>query len=119
MSTDRTMVRNAVPSCISIAASAFFCSDASDAFAALNTTLPLERTVFTSEKPAASKACCSSGIFAFMGMTPLRKAAYRGMGSKGARGARGPQGPQGANCSSLEDLEDLEDLEHLSSAVTA
>ena len=42
---------------------------------ALNTTLPLERTVITSVKPAASKARFSSGILAFMGLTARRNAA--------------------------------------------
>jgi len=40
----------------------------------LNTTLPLPSTVVTSTKPPASKACFSSGIFAFSGPTPRRKA---------------------------------------------
>src|SRR2546427_2844869 len=50
-------------------------SDGSHARRALNTTFPLERMVFTSVKPADSKACFSSGIFAFIGVTPRRKAA--------------------------------------------
>src|SRR5882672_8714654 len=77
-SNERTMVRNERPSCFFIAASALPSSDASVP-RALNTTLPLERTVFTSAKPAASKHFFSSGIFAFIGLTPRRNAAYRGM----------------------------------------
>jgi hypothetical protein len=46
---------------------------------ASNTTLPLESTVFTPVKPAASKQRFSSGILAFMGLTPRRKATYRAM----------------------------------------
>ena len=58
-----------------MAASALRSSDASEAARALNTTLPLERMVLTSVKPAAAKHCFSSGIFAFIGLTPRRKAA--------------------------------------------
>jgi hypothetical protein len=36
--------------------------------------------------PAASNATFRSGIFAFIGLTPRRKAAYRGMGRKISRG---------------------------------
>ena len=42
--------------------------------AALNTTLPLASTVFTSRKPAFSKQRASSGILAFMGLTPRSSA---------------------------------------------
>ena len=69
------MVRNARPSCFFIAASTLRSSDASDEARALKTTLPLKRTVFTSVKPAASKHLFSSGIFAFIGLTPRRNAA--------------------------------------------
>lgn len=41
---------------------------------ASKTTLPLASTVRTALKPAASKQARSSGIFAFMGLTPRRKA---------------------------------------------
>jgi hypothetical protein len=41
---------------------------------ALNATLPLASTVLTSVKPAASKQRLSSDIFAFIGLTPRRKA---------------------------------------------
>jgi hypothetical protein len=71
----RTMVRNVRPSCFSIAASTLRSSDTSDDARALNTTLPLESSVFTSVKPAASKHLFSSGIFAFIGLTPRRNAA--------------------------------------------
>jgi hypothetical protein len=39
------------------------------------TAFPLPRTVFTFEKPAASKHFLSSDIFAFSGLMPRRKAA--------------------------------------------
>jgi len=42
---------------------------------ALKTTLPLERTVATSVKPARSKERFTAGIFAFIGLTPRRNAA--------------------------------------------
>lgn len=71
----RTMVKNARPRRRIIAASACCSSAASAAREALNTTLPLERTVFTSVKPAASKAARSSAILAFMGITPRSRAA--------------------------------------------
>ena len=41
---------------------------------ALNATLPLDSKVFTSVKPAASNARLSSGILAFIGLTPRRRA---------------------------------------------
>ena len=69
------MVRNALPRCFFIAASILFWSAASDDAPALKTTLPLERSVFTSRKPAASKHFFTSGIFAFIGLTPRRNAA--------------------------------------------
>ena len=40
----------------------------------LNATFPLDSSVFTSVKPALSKQRLSSGIFAFIGLTPRRKA---------------------------------------------
>jgi hypothetical protein len=58
-----------------MAASAFFSSLASLVGAALNTTLPLPSTVCTSLKPASSKHRFSSGILAFMGLTPRKNAA--------------------------------------------
>ena len=58
-----------------MAASARRSSAASEAADALNRTLPLERTVFTSVNRADSKAFFSSGIFAFIGLTPRRSAA--------------------------------------------
>jgi hypothetical protein len=58
-----------------IAASALRSSAASCAAGALNTTLPLESTVLTSVNPAASNVSLSSGIFAFIGLTPRRNAA--------------------------------------------
>ena len=58
-----------------MAASAFRSRADSDARRASNTTLPLESTVFTSVNPAASNARLSSGIFALLGLTPLRNAA--------------------------------------------
>src|SRR5712664_4642262 len=87
-SSERTMVRNERPSSFFIAVSALRSSDASDDARALNTTLPLERTVFTSAKPAASKHFFSSGIFAFIGLTPRRNAAYRGMATLSSRKIR-------------------------------
>jgi hypothetical protein len=39
-----------------------------------NTTSPLEMTVFTSVKPAFSRARLSSGILQLVGMTPRRSA---------------------------------------------
>ena len=38
------------------------------------TTLPLESTVLTLVKPTSSKQSLSSGIFAFIGLTPRRNA---------------------------------------------
>ena len=69
------MVRNARPSCFFIAVSTLRSSDASEDARALKTTLPLERTVFTSVKPPASKHLFRSDIFAFIGLTPRRNAA--------------------------------------------
>jgi hypothetical protein len=69
------MVRNSRPSRCFIAASALRSSDAADAARASKRTFPLERRVLTSVKPAASKLARSSGIFAFVGITPRRKAA--------------------------------------------
>jgi hypothetical protein len=58
-----------------MAASALRCSAAALALRALsNTTLPLPSTVFTLLKPACSKQRLSSGIFAFMGLTPRSSA---------------------------------------------
>ena len=74
-SMGRMMVRKAWPRRSNIAASALRCSPTSAALRALNTTLPLDNTVFTSVKPANSKTCLRSAIFAFIGMTPLRNAA--------------------------------------------
>src|SRR3954467_10680022 len=62
-----------------IAASALRSRAVMDAARALNTTLPLESNVRTSGKPASSKHLFSSGIFAFIGVTALRKAAERGL----------------------------------------
>jgi hypothetical protein len=45
----------------------------------LKATLPLDKMVRTSEKPALSKQCFNAGILAFIGLTPRRKATYRGM----------------------------------------
>ena len=69
------MVRNGVRSRRAIAASALRASASGVAARALETTLPLESTVRTSVKPAASNARSSSGIFAFIGLTPRRNAA--------------------------------------------
>jgi hypothetical protein len=55
-----------------IAVSAFFASTSFFALGAEKITLPLERSVRTSVKPAASTARFSSGIFAFIGLTPRR-----------------------------------------------
>src|SRR5690348_1181886 len=44
---------------------------------AVKITFPLESTVFTSRNPAFSNARFSSGIFAFIGLTPRRNATYR------------------------------------------
>jgi hypothetical protein len=71
---ERTMVPKARPRCFSIAASALRSIAPAAAARVLNTTLPLDSTVFTSVKPAASKQRFSSGIFAFIGLTPRRKA---------------------------------------------
>lgn len=57
----------------------FFCNASTVAAFASNTTLPLESSVFTSVNPAASNARLSSGIRQFIGLTPLRNAAYRGI----------------------------------------
>ena len=72
-------MRNAWPSSSRIAVSAFRWRADADVRGASKTTLPLERTVFTSLKPAVSNACFRAGILAFIGLTPRRKAAYRGM----------------------------------------
>jgi hypothetical protein len=61
-------------SSLAIAASALRSSVLAAAARALNTTLPLARTVLTPVKPAASKQRFSSGILAFIGLTPRRKA---------------------------------------------
>ena len=74
-STGRTMVRKALPSRRSSAASIFICNALSVAARAPNTTFPLDSSVFTSVKPAASNAFFTSGIFAFVGITPRRNAA--------------------------------------------
>jgi hypothetical protein len=58
-----------------MAATAFRSSAASLAGPAEKSTFPLERTVRTSSKPAASKAARRSGIRAFTGLTPRRRAA--------------------------------------------
>jgi hypothetical protein len=58
-----------------MAASAFRWSVASEAAEAVKTRLPLESSVLTSVKPAASNAFFRSGILAFVGMMPRRKAA--------------------------------------------
>ncbi len=73
------MVMNAWPRCSCIAASAFRSSVASELLLASNTTLPLPSTVFTSVNPAASNAALRAGILQFVGITPRRNAAYRGM----------------------------------------
>lgn len=78
-STGRTIVAKLRPSSACMDFSARSARRSFEALRALNTTFPLERRVRTSEKPAASKQCLSSGILAFMGLTPRRKAAYRGM----------------------------------------
>jgi hypothetical protein len=49
-------------------------SAASDLLLASNATLPLERTVVTSVKPAASKHRLKFAIFAFVGITPRSRA---------------------------------------------
>ena len=72
--TGRTIVKKALPSRRSSAASIFFCNALSDAARAPKTTLPLDSRVFTSVKPADSNACFTSGIFAFIGLTPRRNA---------------------------------------------
>jgi hypothetical protein len=64
-----------LPSSASMAASAFRASRSGGSEGALNTTLPLPRTVRTAVNPAASKAARSAGIFTVVGITPLRKAA--------------------------------------------
>ena len=58
-----------------MAASAFFSSTALVDARESNTTLPLESNVATLVNPAASNAFFTSGIFAFMGLTPRRNAA--------------------------------------------
>lgn len=74
-STGRTIVRKRRPRCALMAASALRSSEAGEAARASNTTLPLDSTVFTAPKPAASKLRCRAGIFAFIGLTPRRNAA--------------------------------------------
>ena len=49
--------------------------------------------VLTSAKPAASKASLSAGILQFMGLTPRRKAAWRGMPLRALRCAAAPPLP--------------------------
>src|SRR5512134_3391009 len=58
---------------------------ATDDERALNTTFPLDNRVRTSVKPSASKQFFSSGILAFMGLTPRRNATYLGMGFASSR----------------------------------
>jgi hypothetical protein len=74
-SSGRTIVRKLRPSRSFMAASALRSSAAGEPVRASKTTFPLERTVPTSAKPAASKLALSSAILAFVGMTPRRKAA--------------------------------------------
>ena len=57
-----------------MAASALSARTVSELSRALKTTLPLESTVLTSLKPALAKHCFSSGIFAFIGLTPRSRA---------------------------------------------
>ena len=75
----RTKAAKLRPRWASMAASAALATAASDLARASKATLPLERSVRTSVKPAFSKARFSSGIFAFVGVTPRRKATKRGM----------------------------------------
>ena len=74
------MVAKLWPSSDCIALSALRSNVAADDERALNRTFPLDNRVRTSEKPSASKHFFSSGILAFMGLTPRRNATYRGMG---------------------------------------
>ena len=62
------------PKCFSIAASAVLSKMGTISGFAEKATLPLDRRVLTSLKPAASKQRFNSGILQFMGLTPLRKA---------------------------------------------
>src|SRR5205823_4034307 len=94
-SSERTMATKARPRRSFIAASALRSSAGADDAPALKTMLPLERTVVTSAKPAASKHRFSSGIFAFMGLTPLRNAAYRRMPLLAPSAPTGPGGQSG------------------------
>lgn len=59
--------------------------EASEAERVENTTLPLERTVFTLNNLAASTAAFKVGIFRFMGLTPRKKAACGFMAIRVAR----------------------------------
>src|SRR2546421_12508021 len=77
---DRTIVKNRWPNWAAIAFSASRASDVSAAADAVKTTFPLDRTVLTSSKPCCSKHRLSSAIFTFIGLTPRRKATYRGIG---------------------------------------
>jgi hypothetical protein len=74
------MVAKLRPSSDCMAFSALLSNVATDDERALNTTFPLDNSVRTSEKPSASKQFFSSGILAFMGLTPRRNATYLGMG---------------------------------------
>lgn len=74
-SAERTRVGKLRPSCCCIAASARRSSVARAMARESNTTLPLDSTVLTSVNPALSKQRLSSGIRAFIGLTPRRKAA--------------------------------------------
>ena len=71
---DRTKVAKLRPSPASIAFSQRRSNTANEAGRASNTTLPLDSSVRTPEKPAASKQAFSSGMRAFIGLTPRRKA---------------------------------------------
>jgi hypothetical protein len=73
-SAERTIVRKLWPSPDCIALSARRSSTAGDAGRASKATFPLDSSVRTSVKPAASKQAFSAGMLAFIGLTPRRKA---------------------------------------------
>jgi phage tail sheath protein FI len=68
------MVWNTLPRCFAIVSSAVLSRVGTIAGLAENATFPLDKRVFTSLNPAASKQRLRSGILQFIGLTPLRKA---------------------------------------------